>query len=154
MKESDEFLILQKFFKRLGSQYNDSSGVLVGPGDDAGLFFTKNSELVFSTDVSNEAIHFPRELAPNLIAYRACAVAASDIAASGASLKWLSISLVTSTKRIDWLKKFVEGIELFTKTYQVPVIGGDLVKGKECSISVGVCGEVQKSYFLPGRVQR
>ena len=148
MKESDEFLILQKFFKRLGSQYNDSSGVLVGPGDDAGLFFTTNSELVFSTDVSNEAIHFPRELAPNLIAYRACAVAASDIAASGASLKWLSISLVTSTKRIDWLKKFVEGIELFTKTYQVPVIGGDLVKGKECSISVGVCGEVQKKLFL------
>ena len=148
MKESDEFLILQKFFKRLGSQYNDSSGVLVGPGDDAGLFFAKNSELVFSTDVSNEAIHFPRELAPNLIAYRACAVAASDIAASGASLKWLSISLVTSTKQIDWLKKFVEGIKLFTKTYQVPVIGGDLVKGKECSISVGVCGEVQKGLFL------
>ena len=148
MKESDEFLILQKFFKRLGSRYNDSSGVLIGPGDDAGLFFAKNSELVFSTDVSNEAIHFPRELAPNLIAYRACAVAASDIAASGASLKWLSISLVTSTKRIDWLKKFVEGIRLFTKTYQVPVIGGDLVKGKECSISVGVCGEVQKGLFL------
>lgn len=148
MKESDEFLILQKFFKRLGSRYNDSSGVLVGPGDDAGLFSVKNSELVFSTDVSNQDVHFPRELAPNLIAYRACAVAASDIAASGASLKWLSISLVSPTKRIDWLKKFVEGIKLFTKTYRVPVIGGDLAKGKECSISVGVCGEVQKDLFL------
>ena len=148
MKESDEFLILQKFFKSLGSRYNDSSGVLVGPGDDAGLFSVKNSELVFSTDVSNQDVHFPRELAPNLIAYRACAVAASDIAASGASLKWLSISLVSPTKRIDWLKKFVEGIKLFTKTYRVPVIGGDLAKGKECSISVGVCGEVQKDLFL------
>tara|TARA_B100001287_G_scaffold227149_1_gene197037 strand:- start:1800 stop:2750 length:951 start_codon:yes stop_codon:yes gene_type:complete len=148
MRESDEFLILNKFFKRLGSQYNDSSGILVGPGDDAGLFRTKNSELVFSTDVSNENIHFPKKLDPELIAFRACAVAASDIAACGASLKWLSISLVTSIQSLEWLKKFAKGVELFTKTYQVPVIGGDLVSGKECSISVGVCGEVQKKQFL------
>ena len=64
MRESDEFLILQKFFKRLGSRFNDSSGVLVGPGDDAGLFSTKNSDLIFSTDVSNENIHFPKKLLP------------------------------------------------------------------------------------------
>ena len=148
MRESDEFLILQKFFKRLGSRFVDSSGVLIGPGDDAGLFSSKNSDLIFSTDVSNENIHFPKKLDPELIAYRACAVAASDIAACGASLKWLSIGLVTSNKSLDWLKKFAKGIELFTKTYQVPVIGGDLVSGKECSISVGVCGEVQKKVFL------
>tara|TARA_B100000900_G_C20532084_1_gene696775 strand:+ start:130 stop:1080 length:951 start_codon:yes stop_codon:yes gene_type:complete len=148
MKESDEFLILQKFFKSLGSQYNDSSGVLVGPGDDAGLFSVKNSELVFSTDVSNENIHFPKKLDPELIAYRACAVAASDIAACGASLKWLSISLVTPNKSLDWLQKFAKGIENFTKNYRVPVIGGDLVSGKECSISIGVCGEVKKNVFL------
>ena len=148
MKESDEFLVLQKFFKRLGSRFLDSSGVLLGPGDDAGLFSSKNSDLIFSTDVSNENIHFPKKLDPELIAYRACAVAASDIAACGASLKWLSISLVTPNKSLDWLKKFAKGIELFTKTYQVPVIGGDLVSGKECSISIGVCGEIKKELFL------
>ena len=60
MKESDEFLILQKYFKDLGSQYHDSSGILLGPGDDAGLFRTTNSDLIFSTDVSNERIHFPK----------------------------------------------------------------------------------------------
>ena len=68
MKESDEFLILQKYFKDLGSQFHDSSGILVGPGDDAGLFSTNNSDLIFSTDVSNEGIHFPRNLEPDLIA--------------------------------------------------------------------------------------
>ena len=91
MKESDEFLILKKYFKNLGSLYQDSSGILVGPGDDAGLFSVSNSELIFSSDVSNEGIHFPKNLQPDLIAYRACAVAASDIPACGASLKWLSI---------------------------------------------------------------
>lgn len=148
MKESDEFLILKKYFKNLGSLYQDSSGILVGPGDDAGLFSVNNSELIFSTDVSNEGIHFPKNLQPDLIAYRACAVAASDIPACGASLKWLSITLVSPTKNISWLKKFAKGVQLFTKDYKVPVLGGDLIVGKDCSISVGVCGEVKEKLFI------
>ena len=149
MKESDEFLVLKKYFKNLGSQYNDSSSILIGPGDDAGLFFSKNTDLIFSTDVSVSNIHFPKDLAPDLIAYRACSVAASDIPACGGILKWLSISLVTPNKEISWLQEFSKGVRLFTKTYQVPIIGGDLVRGKECSVSVGVCGEVDSNQFLP-----
>ena len=148
MKESDEFLVLQKYFKNLGSQYNDSSGILIGPGDDAGLFSIKNKDLIFSTDVSVSDIHFPKDLSPDLIAYRSCAVAVSDIPACGGTLKWLSISLVTPSKEISWLKEFAKGLRLFSKTYQVPIIGGDLVKGKECSVSVGVCGEANSDQFL------
>ena len=150
MKESDEFFVLQKYFKDLGSQYNDSSGVLIGPGDDAGLFSTqkKKTDLIFSTDVSTSGIHFPKNLEPELIAYRSCCIAASDIPACGGTLKWLSISLVTPSKELNWLKKFAQGIRLFTKNYQTPIIGGDLVKGKECSVSVGVCGEVNQKQFL------
>ncbi len=149
MKESDEFLVLQKYFKNLGSQYNDSSSVLIGPGDDAGLFSAKNKDLIFSTDVSVSNIHFPKDLAPHHIAYRSCSVAASDIPACGGTLKWLSVSLVTPSKEISWLREFAKGVRLFTRTYQVPIIGGDLVKGKECSVSVGVCGEVNSGQFLP-----
>ena len=148
MKESDEFLILQKYFKDLGSRYNDSSGILIGPGDDAGLFSATNTDLIFSTDVSNSNVHFPKSLEPELIAYRACCVAASDIPACGGTLKWLSITLVTPTTNLDWLKKFAKGLKLFTKDYKIPVIGGDLIKGRECSVSVGVCGEVNKKDFL------
>ena len=149
MKESDEFLVLQKYFKNLGSQYIDSSGIIIGPGDDAGLFSTKNKDLIFSTDVSVSDIHFPKELAPDLIAYRSCCVAVSDIPACGGSLKWLSIGLVTPSEEIIWLKEFAKGLKLFSRTYQVPIIGGDLVKGGQCSVSVGVCGEVNSNQFLP-----
>ena len=148
MKESDEFLILQKYFKDLGSRYNDSSGVFIGPGDDAGLFSTKKTDLIFSTDVSNSNVHFPKALEPELVAYRACSVAASDIPACGGTLKWLSVTLVTPTTDLDWIKKFAKGLKLFTKDYKIPVIGGDLIKGGECSVSVGVCGEVDKKHFL------
>tara|TARA_B100001564_G_scaffold147083_1_gene123572 strand:- start:809 stop:1759 length:951 start_codon:yes stop_codon:yes gene_type:complete len=148
MKESDEFLILQKYFKDLGSRYNDSSGILIGPGDDAGLFSAKKTDLIFSTDVSNSNIHFPKSLEPELIAYRACCVAASDIPACGGTLKWLSITLVSPTNNLDWIKKFAKGLKLFTKDYKVPIIGGDLIKGRECSVSVGVCGDLNKKDFL------
>ena len=148
MKESDEFLVLQKYFKNLGSQFNDSSGILVGPGDDAGLFSSKNRDLIFSTDVSVSDVHFPKDLTPDLIAYRSCSVAASDIPACGGTLQWLSVSLVTPSEDVNWLREFAKGLRLFTRTYQVPIIGGDLVKGKECSVSVGVCGEVNSNQFL------
>ena len=56
MKDSDEFSILKKVFKNLGNHYFDSSNILLGPGDDAGLFKSK-TELIFSTEVSVEKIN-------------------------------------------------------------------------------------------------
>jgi hypothetical protein len=43
MKDSDEFKVLKKVFKNLGNQYFDSSSLLIGPGDDAGLFKPKKN---------------------------------------------------------------------------------------------------------------
>mgnify|MGYP006248806267 FL=1 len=148
MKETDEFLILKEFFKDLGNQYFDSSGLLIGPGDDAGMFLEKDQELIFSTDVSVSGVHFPENLDSQAIAYRACAVAASDIAACGGSLKWISISLTLETKEKAWIKGFAQGVIDFVETYKVPVIGGDLAKGKECSVSVGVCGALDGQNFM------
>ena len=147
MKDSDEFSILKKVFKNLGNQYFDSSNLFVGPGDDAGLFKTKK-ELIFSTDTSVANVHFPKDLEPKLVAYRACAVAASDIAACGGKLKWLSIALTANSKKKKWVEEFSKGIKEFSDNYKVPIIGGDLTLGKEISVSIGVCGEIDKKYFM------
>ena len=147
MKDSDEFSILKKVFKNLGNQYFDSSNLLLGPGDDAGLFQAKK-ELIFSIDTSIENIHFPKGLNAKKIAYRSCAVAASDIAACGGVLKWLAISLTTSSKDRKWIEDFSKGVREFSDSYKVPIIGGDLTSGKEISISIGVCGEIEKKYFM------
>ena len=143
MKDSDEFSILKRVFKNLGNQYFDSSNLFIGPGDDAGLFKTKK-ELIFSTDTSVANVHFPKDLEPKSIAYRACAVAASDIAACGGKLKWLSIALTANNKKKKWIEEFSKGIKEFSDNYKVPIIGGDLTLGKEISVSIGVCGEIKK----------
>ena len=147
MKDSDEFSILKKVFKNLGNQYFDSSNLLIGPGDDAGVFKTKK-ELIFSTDTSVANVHFPKDLEPKLVAYRACAVAASDVAACGGKLKWLSIALTNNSKEKKWIEEFSKGIKEFSDYYKVPIIGGDLTLGKEISVSIGVCGEIDKKYFM------
>ena len=63
MKDSDEFSFLKETFKSLGSQYFDTSGIIIGPGDDAGLV-ENNKETIYSVDASVSGIHFPENLSP------------------------------------------------------------------------------------------
>ena len=147
MKDSDEFSFLKETFKSLGSQYFDTSGIIIGPGDDAGLV-ENNKETIYSVDASVSGIHFPENLSPDLIAYRSVSTAASDIAACGGSLKWILISLTVSNKDLSWMRGFVSGLKNFSDDYSCPVLGGDLSKGAQENISVTVCGELNKGNFL------
>ena len=147
MKDSDEFSFLKETFKSLGSQYFDTSGIIIGPGDDAGLV-ENNKETIYSVDASVSGIHFPENLSPHLIAYRSVSTAASDIAACGGSLKWILISLTVSNKDLNWMRSFVNGLKNFSDDYSCPVLGGDLSKGAQENISVTVCGELNKGNFL------
>ena len=147
MKDSDEFSFLKETFKSLGSQYFDTSGIIIGPGDDAGLV-ENNKETIYSVDASVSGIHFPENLSPHLIAYRSVSTAASDIAACGGSLKWILISLTVSNKDLSWMRGFVSGLKNFSDDYSCPVLGGDLSKGAQENISVTVCGELNKVNFL------
>ncbi len=147
MKDSDEFSFLKETFKSLGNQYFDSSGIIIGPGDDAGLV-GNNKETIYSVDASVSGIHFPENLSSNLIAYRSVSTAASDIAACGGSLKWILVSLTVNNKDLSWMRSFVSGLKSFSDDYSCPVLGGDLTKGAQENISVTACGELNKDNFL------
>ena len=147
MKDSDEFSFLKETFKSLGSQYFDTSGIIIGPGDDAGLV-KNNKETIYSVDASVSGIHFPENLSPDLIAYRSVSTAASDIAACGGNLKWILVSLTVNNKDLSWMRSFVRGLKNFSDDYSCPVLGGDLTKGAQENISVTACGELNKENFL------
>ena len=147
MKDSDEFSFLKETFKSLGSQYFDTSGIIIGPGDDAGLV-ENNKETIYSVDASVSGIHFPENLSPDLIAYRSVSTAASDIAACGGNLKWILVSLTVNNKDLSWMRSFVRGLKNFSDDYSCPILGGDLTKGAQENISVTACGELNKENFL------
>ncbi len=147
MKDSDEFSFLKETFKSLGNQYFDSSEIIIGPGDDAGL--VKNSQdTIYSVDASVAGVHFPENLAAEHAAYRSLSTAASDVVACGGALKWVLVSLTVSNTDLCWMQDFVKGVKDFSDEYCCPILGGDLSKGKQCNIAVTVCGQLNQENFM------
>ena len=147
MKDSDEFSFLKETFKSLGNQYFDSSEIIIGPGDDAGL--VKNSQdTIYSVDASVAGVHFPENLAAEHAAYRSLSTAASDVVACGGALKWALVSLTVSNTDLCWMQDFVKGVKDFSDEYCCPILGGDLSKGKQCNIAVTVCGQLNQENFM------
>ena len=147
MKDSDEFSFLKETFKSLGNQYFDSSEIIIGPGEDAGL--VKNSQdTIYTVDASVAGVHFPENLAAEHVAFRSLSTAASDVVACGGALKWILVSLTVDNVDLHWMQEFVKGLKNFSDEYSCPILGGDLSKGKQCNISVTVCGKLNRQNFM------
>ena len=94
-------------------------------GDDSAII-SSSEDLLISSDSSVADVHFPSLLDSYYIAYRAIAIAASNI---------------THPHPTDqWFEKFSLGIKDFNEDYGTNLIGGDLTKG-ELNISVTVFGK-------------
>ena len=137
----DEHLLIQKYFSNIGSAYLAEHNVEVTVGDDASVITSQNkTQLINSLDTSIEGVHFLDSMSPEDIAYRACAVALSDLAACGAVPKWYSLALTLPKINENWLKDFSHGLNKFSNEYRVPLVGGDTTKGP-LSITIQVMGE-------------
>ena len=138
----DEHLLIQKYFSNIGSAYLAEHNVEVSIGDDASVTSANiNSQYINSIDTSILGVHFLESMTPEEIAYRACVVALSDLAACGAKPCWYSISLTFPEFNEDWLSEFSTGLNRFSEEYKIPLIGGDTTKGY-LSITVQVMGQV------------
>ena len=105
-----------------------AAGVTLGIGDDAALVrVPRGQELILTTDMSIEGVHFKSDLhPPDAVGHRALARSLSDIAAMGGTPRYALISLAVSrrTKR-TWLEGFFNGLFALARRFSVAVIGGD-----------------------------
>jgi thiamine-monophosphate kinase len=123
-----------------------------GIGDDAAVLQAiGDSSLVVSTDTSVEGVHFRREwLSPQEIGYRATAAALSDLAAMGAKPVGL-LSVIALPEH--WLKELDEiavGIGEAASLCETPIIGGDLSRASELSITITVIGTASRPLLRSG----
>jgi len=129
-----------------------ASGLRLGIGDDAALVeVPPGRELILTTDMSIEGVHFTSRLhPPQAVGHRALARSLSDIAAMGGTPRYALISLAVSkhTNRA-WIEGFFQGLLALAKRYGVAVIGGDtaVVRGAS-TIDVVVAGEVPRGRAL------
>lgn len=111
-------------------------------GDDCAII-SSSEDLLISSDNSVINVHFPSTLDPYFIAYRALAVAASDIIAMGAYPDGYLLNITIPEPSDEWFKQFSNGISDFNDDFGTYLIGGDLTKG-QLNISVTVFGKKSK----------
>ena len=98
-----------------------------GLGDDAATVgLPSGQDLVVTTDMLVEGVHFLRDDPPDLIARKALRVNLSDLAAKGAAPKTYLLGLSLAPWIGDaWLSRFAAGLADDQKRFSVNLIGGD-----------------------------
>lgn len=140
----NEFTAIKKYLSNIGTSY--ASHISTNVGDDCAVYQSSCHQLI-STDVAVEGVHFPKNLPAEFIARRAVASALSDIAAMGGSLEGFTLGLSISKMDHQWLAGLRKGLQYIARKYQVPLIGGDVVKGPT-QLSVTAIGSSKKSPIL------
>lgn len=104
-----------------------NSSTLKGVGDDAAVIKADERELLVSTDLLIEGVHFNLGYTPlKHLGYKAAVVNISDIAAMNGVAEQLTVSIAISNRfSLEALEELYEGIELACKHYKVDLIGGD-----------------------------
>lgn len=142
-----EFELIQRYFGDR-AQTNLRQEVVLGIGDDAAITsIPEGLQLVTTTDVLVEDVHFPRHTSAADIAYKALAVNLSDLAAMGAEPCWFTLTLSMPTADTSWLQEFSEGLFAIAESFDVALIGGDTVRGP-LVVGIQACGLVPQGKAL------
>src|SRR5690349_15114574 len=105
--------------------HNASS--IVGVGDDAAIIDTFGKNMVVSTDMLVEGVHFDLAYTPlKHLGYKSVVVNLSDIYAMNAIPTQVTMSIAFSNRfSLEALEEFYEGVYAACDKYDVDLIGGD-----------------------------
>lgn len=138
------------FIGRIKEHFTDPEGIL-GIGDDCAIMPAGEGELIYSTDMLMEGVHFLRDSASaEDIGWKSLAVNLSDIAAMGGEPQatFLSIALPKDAQG-EWADKFIEGYARLSGIFEVPLLGGDTTSSlRDIAINVGILGRVPQGKSL------
>lgn len=135
-----EFELIERVFAPFAAA--DAPGVVLGIGDDGAVLAPPvGSELVVVTDTMVAGRHFPSEMAPADVGYRALAVNVSDLAAMGAEPLWFQLALTLPAIDESWVRAFAAGLGEAASEYRLAPTGGDVTRGP-MTITVTAIGAV------------
>ena len=122
----------------------EGPGVLVGPGDDAAVLERGRGNVVATTDMLVEGVHFDSTLtSPRDLGYKAIAVNVSDVAAMAGSPRFALVSLgLSDGTQPSWIIELFGGMRAACDEYVLSLVGGDLSRAPQTVVSVTVLGEV------------
>jgi thiamine-monophosphate kinase len=120
-----EFGLIDHITKEIKTENKES---IKGIGDDAAVLqFSNNEEVLVSTDLLMEGVHFDLTYFPlKHLGYKAVVANISDIYAMNGTPKQITVSLALSRKFcIEDVEELYSGIRLACQQYGVDIVGGD-----------------------------
>ncbi|MFM7949137.1 MAG: thiamine-phosphate kinase [Actinomycetales bacterium] len=129
---------------------SSDSSLVVENGDDGAVYIPKGKQVV-TTDVAVETVHFRCDWSSYFqIGQKITAANLADIYAMGGIPKYLLVALVLPTRHVHGALELAKGILDEAKKVGATVIGGDLARGENLSISITAIGEVEKPFLRSG----
>ena len=119
-------------------------------GDDCAVIAAPpNADLLFTTDLSIEGVHFTRRSTAEQIGYRAVARSLSDIAAMGGRPLYVLVSIALAPWTDQrWINGLYRGIHKMLREAKASLAGGDISHARQFVCDVMVCGAVAKGGAL------
>ncbi len=144
LEELGEFGLIKHLTQNFKIKHDTS---VKGVGDDAAVLECKDKQILISTDLLLEGIHFDLSYVPLVhLGYKAVQVNLSDIYAMNGLAQQITVSLGLSNKfPLEAVEEIYKGIEIACNKYNIDLIGGDISASKQgLVISVTSIGFAKK----------
>ena len=118
-----------------------------GVGDDCAVMHYPDTEVLVSTDLLLEGIHFDLTYVPlKHLGYKAVAVKRSDIYAMNGTPRQIAVALVSSKRfAVEHIEQLYSGIRLACEIYGIDLVGGDTTSSRQgLVISITAIGDAPK----------
>jgi thiamine-monophosphate kinase len=124
----------------------EAPGVLVSVGDDAAVVEPGEHQLVLTSDMLVEGVHFDlMSVSAHDLGHKSITASASDIAAMGGSPRYGLVSLaLPPIVEAPWVMELYGGIREAADEYGMAVVGGDTTRGEQHVVSVAAVGTVAR----------
>ena len=129
-----------------------NSDLIVGIGDDGAVVARPNEDLVVTTDMAVQDVHFKVEWSSaREIGKKVAAANLADIYAMGGKPKYLTVAMsATGREELEWMLDVARGIAQEAHIVGAQVIGGDLSQSEKIVISITAIGECKKPILRSG----
>ncbi len=143
LSELGEFGLIKHITQHFDIQHKST---IKGVGDDAAVLEIKDKNILVTTDLLIEGVHFDLGYMPlKHLGYKAVVVNVSDICAMNGIATQITVSIAVSNRfPLEAIEELYAGIQLACETYKVDLIGGDTTSStKGLLISITAIGEAK-----------
>ena len=144
LSQIGELTLLEQIRKRFEKRSPD---IVIGIGDDAALLKPFKKNILVTTDMMVEGVHFNMDfITPYQLGYKLVSVNVSDIYAMGGIPRFLLLGIAMNRNTAkEAFDRFFDGVHEAMKHYGLSLVGGDISSAsKGMSLSATLIGYAEK----------